>query len=335
MCLRSFGFIHYCDPQFFYKAFTDPSIGYYSLCFLKSLHRAGCPAAIVPIHWTGVVAEIGQKPLCLSGVLGTGFLGNGAGRRSWRNRWRGCLIGTTQLSGLTSGLRNNLASVSFNITLSSRLGTLTIPVAPAAGIVIVDDSVELIDARIVIDDVPHRFNANAFADTPANFRHGQHVVGADRRLCILQSGALGRAWRLNFRRRGALRVAVALRGRRRTVGGFLVALVSTINQPDHKDDADNARNPFAARTTAAFARAHGFNRRRRACGFPLGFGGGCFSLRLGGLHRCRGLSFRFWLRLYRLIDTTDLGYQIRKPGEALFVLVVITSHGYRPIPFRT
>jgi hypothetical protein len=33
----------------------------------------------------------------------------------------------------------------------------------------------------------------------------------------LQSGALGRAWRLNCRRRGALRVAVALRGRRRTV----------------------------------------------------------------------------------------------------------------------
>ena len=137
-----------------------------------------------------------------------------AGRCTWRYQW---VRAATQLPGIPNGLGDNLASVGFNITFSSRLGTLAIPVAPTAAVEIVDDSVELIDARIVVDDVSHRFNANAFPDTPADFRHGQHVVGADRRLCILQSGALGRAWRLNCRRRGALRVAVALRGRRRTV----------------------------------------------------------------------------------------------------------------------
>ena len=119
-----------------------------------------------------------------------------------------------QLSGFANGFRDNLASVGFHITFSSRLGTLAIPVAPATAVVIVDNPVELIDSRVVIDDVPHRFNANALPDTPADFRHGQHVVGAYRRFCILQSGALGRAWRLNCRSRGALRVVVALRRRR-------------------------------------------------------------------------------------------------------------------------
>ena len=85
----------------------------------------------------------------------------------------------TQLSGLANGLRDNLAPIRFYITLSSRLGTLTIPVAPTAAVVIVDDSVELSDLFIAIDDISHRFNANALPDTPANLRHGEHVVGTD------------------------------------------------------------------------------------------------------------------------------------------------------------
>ena len=116
----------------------------------------------------------------------------------------------SQLSGLANGFRDNLASVGFNIPFSSRLGTLAISVAPAAAVVIVDDLVELIDARIVINDVAHRFNTNAFADTPANFRYGQYVIGADRRLCILQPGTLGGALNLSNRSRCALRGAVAL-----------------------------------------------------------------------------------------------------------------------------
>ena len=58
-----------------------------------------------------------------------------------------------------------------------------------AAVVIDDNAVEFIGSLIGIDDVSPRFNAKSLSDAPVNLRYGQHVVGADRRLCILQSGA--------------------------------------------------------------------------------------------------------------------------------------------------
>ena len=175
------------------------------------------------------------------------------------------------MSGIPNSFQDNLASVCFNIPFSLRLRTLAITVTPATTIVVVDDKVEFIEYRFS-NNISHRINTNAFPDAPANFRHRQHVICADRRLGVLQAGALSCAWRLNCRSR--------------SVRGLFVALPGVINQPEHKNDADNANNPFAVRSIATTApRGHGFNCRRRTCCFQLRFGRSCFSLMLGWLLR--------------------------------------------------
>ena len=66
-------------PQHGKKILIDQTILGDTSVTLKGLKRAGSPATVIAIHWTGVVAEIGQKLLCLSGVLGIGLLGSGVG----------------------------------------------------------------------------------------------------------------------------------------------------------------------------------------------------------------------------------------------------------------
>ena len=62
------------------KVLVDPPVLYDADISLKSLHRIGRLATILAIHRSRDVAEISQKLLSLSCVLGAGLLGSAARR---------------------------------------------------------------------------------------------------------------------------------------------------------------------------------------------------------------------------------------------------------------